>query len=82
MFFAVQVLPYLTVSLASQVYYVLLYSQLNLGCDAKTTLRRHGFSLIIGVFTAAVFTLVGFLFNIPAVRSLAIQVTRDYSYRL
>jgi len=70
---SVQVLPYLSVSLVSPVFFVLLHSQLNSGCDAKGTLKRHGFSVMLGMIAAAVFIAAGALFPIPAVRSLALQ---------
>ncbi|CAG7816264.1 unnamed protein product, partial [Allacma fusca] len=70
---SVQVWPYLTLSLVSQVFFILLYSQLKSGHDAKGTLKRHGFSLVLGIVSVAVFTGSGALFPIPAVRSMALQ---------
>jgi hypothetical protein len=61
-------------AMVSQVSYILLYSQINSNCDAKSTLKKHGWSLMLGVVSAAVFIAAGALFPIPAVRSLALQV--------
>lgn len=43
--------------------------------DAKTTLKKYGFSLLLGILIGAVFIAAGALFPIPAVRSLALQVS-------
>ncbi len=74
---SVQVLPYLAMALVSQVLYILLYSQLNTGADAKTTLKKYGFSLLLGILVASTFIATGAVFPIPAVRSLALQVCKD-----
>jgi hypothetical protein len=74
----VQVLPYLAISLGSQVFFLLLFSQLNGRCDVKATFKRHGFSIVLGVLTVAVFVGAGGLFTIPAVRSLALQVKSQF----
>lgn len=71
----VQVLPYLAMALVSQVFFVLLHSQLNEATDAKTTLKKYGFSLLLGILVAACFIVAGAFFPIPAVRSLALQVS-------
>lgn len=72
-----QVLPYLAMALVSQVLYILLYSQLNTGADAKTTLKKYGFSLLLGILVASTFIATGAVFPIPAVRSLALQVCEN-----
>lgn len=71
---SVQVLPYLAMSLISQVLFILLHSQLNGTADAKTTLRKHGFSIVLGIALASCLIALGGLFPIPAVRNLAFQV--------